>query len=75
MAKGRKILAVNCDTGERKEFQSAWAFACAMGVTGRAVEQAVERGGVCAGWHIYDAPERIREKIARLKEILEIVEG
>lgn len=75
MAEGRKIIAVNEATGERREYKSAWALACELGVTGRSVMQAKERNGVCKGWRVYPSAEELRERIAELERQIEIVEG
>ena len=71
----RKVIAICEQTGERMEFGSVYALAKEIGVTIPAVQQAQERCGVCKGWRIYDAPERIRERIKKLQAQLKIVES
>lgn len=76
MAKeGRKVLAVNVTTGERKEYGSAYALSLELGVTQRSIMQALERGGTCSGWRVYDTPENIRKQIKALEERLKVVES
>lgn len=72
---GKKIIAINEETGERREHKSAWAFACEMGVTARSVLQAKERNGVCKGWRIYPSIEELKEKVAELERQIAFLEG
>lgn len=71
----RKVIAIHEQTGERREFVSAWAMSQEIGVTHRAVIQALERGGTCKGWKVYDTPEVIREKIWEMKEQIKMLEA
>lgn len=71
----RAVIAINETTGERKSFDSVYAAARALNVRTQAVQLAQGLGRVCQGWRIYDAPDRIRERIEELKNQLVIVEN
>lgn len=71
----RKVIAVNCGTGEKREFRKVGEAASRLGVTDRAIIQAMEGGFVCVGWRVYDDPERIKAQIALLEKRLKIVEN
>lgn len=70
----RAVIAINETTGERKEFESVYAAAKALGVSFQAVQLAQGLSGVCRGWRIYDTPARIRERIEDLKNQLAMLE-
>ena len=75
MKQNRKVIAINEQTGERKEFGSVYAFSKDLGVTIHAAQQAQERNGVCCGWKVYDSPDRIRERIKELEAQIKMLEG
>lgn len=66
-----KVMAVSVQDGRRREFKSMYDFSKFVGVTGRSVIQAVERGAACKGWLIIESPEKIQERIAELEKRLE----
>jgi len=70
----RKVIAVNIYTGEKKVYEKGLAASAALGVSNRAVMQALEHNGVCCGWKLYDTPERIKAQIEHLKKMLKVVE-
>lgn len=71
----RKVIAHNCETGEKREFRRVGDCARALGVTDRSVIQAMEGGYIlCARWRVYDAPERIKAQMAVLEKRLKVVE-
>lgn len=69
--KTRKLIGINIETGEKREFASTYAFAREMKTSTQNVSMAVIRGGSCAGWKLYDTPENIRKRIEELKQQLE----
>lgn len=71
----RGVVAINEATGERKDFDSVYACAKALGVCVQAIQLAQGLGGVSKGWRIYDTPDKIRERIEELKNQLVILEG
>ena len=76
MAKeGRKIIALNEETGERLEYDAAYRLASRLGVQQRSVMQALERNGCVKGWRVYDSPDRIRRRIKELEEQIKMLEG
>ena len=76
MAKeARKVIAVNSETNEKREFRKVGEAASFFGVTDRSVIQAMDGGYLCLGWRVYDTPERIKAQIAMLQKRLKLVEG
>lgn len=71
----RKVVAVNIETGERREFNRSVDCAVFLGVEHANIRQAVERNGSCRGWRLYDTPEYIRKRIEILQEQLAEIEG
>ena len=71
----RKVIAINQKTGERKEFKSTYAAAVFLLTATQNVMQALDRGGVCCGWKLYDTPERIQKRIEQLNKMLEEAEA
>lgn len=74
--KYRPFIAVNLETGEKKEWSSTYAFAKAMQTGHENVRGALNRRGVILGkYRLYDTPEEIRKRIAELERQLEEVES
>ena len=71
----RKVIAVNVETGERKVFAGTYRTAKELGTCSQNVMYALERNGVCCGWRMYDTADFIREKIAKLQQLLKEVEA
>lgn len=71
----RKIIAVNMETGERREFAQSKDCAGFLGVDHSNIRQAVERNGVCRGWRLYDAPDTLRDRIGELERQLAEIEA
>ena len=74
LRKTRKIIAINIETGEKREFPSTYAFAQEMRTSTQNVSMALTRGGSCAGWKLYDCPENIKKRIAELQKQLKELE-
>jgi hypothetical protein len=72
---GRKIIAVNVETGEKREFASAYECAMALGTGHCNALAALDRNGVCFGWKLYDSPESLRKRIEELQRQLAEIEG
>ena len=70
----RTVIAINMKTGERKEFKSTYAAAVFLSTATQNVMQALDRNGVCCGWKLYDAPERIQKRIEQLNKMLKEAE-
>lgn len=70
----RRLVAVNVETGERREFGSAYECAIALRAGHAAVLAALDRNGTCCGWKMYDTPETLRKRIDELREQLEEIE-
>lgn len=71
----RKVVAINQETGERKEFDGTYQAAKFLKTSTQNVTQALERCGACCGWAMYDSADRIRQRIEMLQEMLCVVEG
>ena len=71
----RKVLAVNIETGERKEFESAYDCSIFFNTGHANVRQAIDRNGVCCGWKLYDSPDNLRKRIAELQRQLAEIEA
>ena len=71
----RKIIAVNMETGERREFPSVYECALELGTGHCNALAALNRNGVCFGWRLYDVPETLRARIAELERQLAEVEA
>lgn len=70
----RPVIAVNTETGESKIYESTYACAKAIGVNPTLVlSAAVNNGGVCNGYQIYDTPETIERRIEELKNLKEYI--
>jgi hypothetical protein len=73
--KTRKVIAISDETGERREFHSAYAMAKELGVADATVFQALDRCGYVLEWRVFDTPEVYRDKIKMIQECIRIVEG
>lgn len=71
----RKIIAINEDTGERKEFDSEYALAKELNMSISAVQITRLRGTAAKGWKIFDTPDAIRKRIAILEEQIALLES
>lgn len=71
----RPILAINEETGERKEYSGVYAAAKDLGTTGTSVVISIAMATAVKGWKVYDTPDRIRERIKELEKQLEMLEG
>lgn len=71
----RKVIAINQETGERKEFDGVYAAAKFFNVHHPQVLMALGMCQAVAGWKVYDDPERIRERIADLEAQIKMLEG
>ena len=70
----RRVIAINVETGERREYDSVYECGQALDVSFQAIQLTLDRRGVCKGWKIYDTPEKIREIIGILEEQLNTLE-
>ena len=66
----KKVIAVNTETGERKEFGSQYSAAMFLGVSNTHVCACIRAGTELRGWKFYDTPENIRKRIKELKKQL-----
>ena len=71
----RALIAINEDTGERREFSGQYAAAKALGVGTSHVQISVMTCTAVKGWKVYDTPDRIRERIKMLEEQIKMLEG
>lgn len=71
----RKIIAIHEETGERREFESASAFAQEFGMSQGTISNVMNVGGTAKGWRLYDTPNNIRKRIAELEAQIEMLEG
>lgn len=69
----KAIIAVNIESGERRDFSSINEAARFLGVQFQTVQTASYRNGSVKGWRIYPSQESIRRQIelleCQLKEI------
>ena len=71
----RKVIAINPETGDRKDFDSIYMAAKSFGVGHASIIQALDRdNGFINGWRVYDSPDRLRKKIAELEERIKMLE-
>ena len=70
----RKIILINEQTGERKDFASINAAARFLDSTFANVQMQAVRNSTLRGWRVYEDAETIRQHIKALKEQLKIVE-
>lgn len=59
---------------ERLEFESEYAAAKAVGVNVTSLQQAKRWETSLKGWDVYDTPDKIRERIARLEKQIKLLE-
>lgn len=71
----RKVVAVSIETGERREFGSAYECAIAIHTGHAAVLAALDRNGTCCGWRMYDTPDTLRKRIEELQRQLAEIEA
>ena len=69
--KKRPIIAINIKNGEVKQFASETEAGKGLGVAPQAIQIARMWGGTCKEWRVYDTPENIGKRIARLEEEIE----
>lgn len=67
------IVAINEETGERKDFSSINAAARELSSTFRNIQVAAIYNGNVKGWKIYESAESIKQHIKDLEKQLEIV--
>ena len=70
----RKVIAVDIETGVKKEFASVYELAKVLGSSTQNVTQIVERNGIVRNHRLYDTPEMIRRRIADLQRQLTEIE-
>ena len=66
----KSVIAVNIDSGERRDFSSINEAARFLGVQFQTVQTASYRNGSVKGWRIYPSPENIRRQIGLLENQL-----
>ena len=71
----RKIILINEDSGERKDFPSINAAARFLYSTFGNVQSAAVYNGTIKGWRVYESPETIRKHIKILEDQLKTLEG
>lgn len=67
----RPVIAVSLANGERKNFDSVYACAKAIGANVSNVLSALDSRGTCKGWMISDTKENIQRRIDELKKLME----
>lgn len=70
----KAIVAINEETGERKEFSSINSAARELKATFGNVQRAAVYNGSVKGWRIYEDAKTIKAHIAALQEQLKVVE-
>ena len=73
--KKRKIILINEETGERKNFDSLNGAARFLNATFGNVQTAALYNGTSKGWRVYESPESIRQHIKDLEAQLKVLEG
>lgn len=74
MRNTRKIIAINPNTGEKKEFLSVYMCSRELQTSIQNITQALDRNGICCGWKLYDSADFLRGRIAELQRRLKEVE-
>lgn len=75
MTEGKGVIAINIETGERKEYASINAAARDLRSNFATIQKSIIRNGITKGWRIYPTAENIRRQIDNLEEMLKVVEG
>lgn len=70
----KKVVAVNVETGERKDFNSQYAAAMFLGVSNTHICACIRAGTTLRGWKFYDSPESIKKRIKELQKQLKELE-
>jgi len=73
--KKRPIIAVSTYSGDIKQFASESEAARLMGISIQAVQNARMWGGTAGIWRVYDTPENIRKRIAKLEGDIKFLEA
>lgn len=71
----RKVIAINEQTGERREFSGIYQAAKALGTSTPSVSISLAMGTAVKGWKVYDTPEMMRQRIEEIKKQIKIVEN
>ncbi len=71
----RPIIAINEQTGERREFGGLYAASKEFGVSHVTVLLAVVANQAVKGWKVYDTPEKIRKRIEELENQIKMLES
>ncbi len=72
--KKRKIIIVNVQSKEIKEFDSINGAASMLGRNFSAIQKAALYNGVVNGWRVYEEPNTIKKHIKELEQQLEQLE-
>ena len=66
----RPVIAINEQTGERKQFDSVYAAGKGLKASHTQVLICMALGTAVYGWKVYDTPENIRKRIQTLEETI-----
>lgn len=73
--KSKGVIAINKNTGERRNYESVIECSRDFSVSNAAILVAVARGTSVKGWKLYDTPDNIRQRISELQEQLQFLEN
>lgn len=71
----RPVIAINEETGVRKEFSSVYAAAQEFKTNHTHVLISMAMGTSVKGWKVFDTPDNIRRRIADLEDQIKMLEG
>lgn len=71
----RPVIAINEQSGERKEFSSVYKAAKELGASHTQVLISLAMSTSVCGWRVYDTPENIRKQIVKLESIIMYLEN
>jgi len=75
MRNKKPFIAINVETGERRDYGSMYDASREWNTDIQNITQALYRNGVCCGWRVYNHPDDIRKKIEELQRQLMELEG
>ena len=73
--KGREVIAVNCETKEKRRYVNICACAADLGVSTQNVLQQLNRNGKIGAWRLYDTVDSLKRRIFELERQIKEVES
>lgn len=71
----RVVIAINEQTGERITFSGLYAAGKELGASHVQILHGILEEQLVKGWRVFDAPDKIRERIKALEKQIKTLEG